>query len=268
MLLAFSFYRWRLRLVERRNRALQQEIDQRRKAEQERERLITELEARNAELERFTYTVSHDLKSPLVTIRGFLGLLKMDAEAGDQARLETDLAHIGRAAETMGRILDDLLELSRVGRVVHAVGRIELSELAGEAARMVASQATQLGAEITIAPDLPVVEGDRTRLLEVFVNLFENALKFRRVEESPRIEIGVRHQEPADVIFVRDNGVGIKARYQEKVFGLFERLQPEVDGTGIGLALVRRIVEFHGGRIWVESAGPGTGSTFCFTLGA
>ncbi len=232
----------------------------------ERERLITELEARNAELERFTYTVSHDLKSPLITIKGFLGLLGRDAAAGDAERLRHDIERIGAAADTMGSLLDELLELSRIGRVVNPSEEVDLAELAQEAARSVAGELAERRIEVDIAADLPTVTGDRLRLLEVLQNLLANAARFMGEQAAPRVEIGVRRAGGEAVITVRDNGIGIDPRYHERVFGLFERLDAHAEGTGIGLALVKRIVEFHGGRIWVESEGLGKGCTFCFTL--
>jgi signal transduction histidine kinase len=120
---------------------------------------------------------------------------------------------------------------------------------------------------VTVEPGMPVVRGDRVRLREMLQNLLENAVKFRDAERPLKLEIGVRGSGPGAVFFVRDNGMGIEPRYLEKVFGLFEQLDPSGAGTGIGLALVRRIVEFHGGRIWVESEGVGRGAVFRFTIG-
>ncbi len=242
------------------------DVSERKHAEQERENLISELEAKNAELERFSYTVSHDLKSPLVTIRGFLGLLERDAAAGDLKRMHRDAARIRAATEVMGRLLDELLELSRIGRQINPPEEVSLAELAREAADMVAGSLTERGVEVKISPALPPVFGDRARLLEVFQNLLENAVKYMGDEASPRVEIAMRNDGRTDVCCVRDNGMGIDPRYHEKVFGLFERLSIDQEGTGVGLALVKRIVEIHGGRIWVESEGRGTGSTFCFTV--
>jgi signal transduction histidine kinase len=126
------------------------------------------------------------------------------------------------------------------------------------------------GVQVAIAPDLPTVYGDRARLVEVVQNLVDNACKFMGDQAEPRIEIGQRGaQADADgkpVLFVRDNGIGIEPQYQDRVFGLFNKLDAHTEGTGVGLALVKRIVEVHGGRIWVESQGVGKGSTFCFTL--
>jgi len=256
----------RTAMLERTNLILRDEITERQRVEAERERLLAEQEARNAEMERFTYTVSHDLKSPLITIRGFLGLLEQDAIRGNVECMQTDIAYIHTAAATMQRLLDELLELSRIGRVVHPLTEIPLSALAHEAVTLVAGQIAARGVQVHIAPDLPVVVGDRPRLLEVLQNLVDNAVKFMGTQPTPQIEIGCRPEEKKTVYYVQDNGVGIDPQYHEKVFGLFERLEPESDGTGIGLALVKRIIEVHGGRIWVESAGQGCGSTFCFTL--
>ena len=256
----------RTAVLERTNLILRNEITERQRVEAERERLIAEQEAKNAEMERFTYTVSHDLKSPLITICGFLGLLEQDALRGNVERMQTDIAYIHMAATTMQRLLDELLELSRIGRVVHPLTEIPLSALAHEAVTLVGGQIAARGVQVHIAPDLPVVVGDRSRLLEVLQNLVDNAVKFMGTQPTPQIEIGCRQKEKETVYYVQDNGVGIDPRYHEKVFGLFERLESEGDGTGIGLALVKRIIEVHGGRIWVESAGQGCGSTFCFTL--
>jgi PAS domain S-box-containing protein len=251
---------------ERTNIILHNEIAERQRVEAERERLITELEARNAEMARFTYTVSHDLKSPLITIQGFLGLLEKDVLADDIERMRTDITYIRAAATTMQRLLNELLELSRIGRVVNPRTEVALSELAQEAVTLVSGQITARGVQVHIAPDLPVVMGERPRLLEVLQNLLDNAVKFMGAQPRPCVHFGVRRDAEETVCYVSDNGIGIAPRYHEKVFGLFERLDVSSDGTGIGLALVKRIIEVHGGRIWVESAGPGHGSTFCFTL--
>jgi signal transduction histidine kinase len=225
-----------------------------------------DLETRNAELERFTYTVSHDLKSPLVTIRGFLGLLKKDALAGDRARMEGDIEQIDNAAGSMSELLDDLLELSRIGRIVNPNEEISLEALSKQVVNLLKPQAEERSIQITIAPNLPSIYGDRLRLQEVLQNLIENAIKFCRDTANPHIEIGHRSENGQELCFVKDNGIGIEPQYHEKVFGLFERLDDSKEGTDIGLALVKRIVELHGGTVWVESKGAGKGTTFCFTL--
>jgi signal transduction histidine kinase len=247
-------------------RSLQGRVADLKKAQEEREALIAELENKNAELERFTYTVSHDLKSPLITIQGFLGYLERDALAGDREQIKHDIARIVNAAEKMRLLLDELLELSRIGRLMNPPVDVPLSELAHEAAGLVAGRIARRGVEVDIAPDLPTVHGDRIRLRELLENLIDNAVKFMGDQPHPRVEVGARREGEETVCFVRDNGIGIDPRYHDKVFGLFERLDQKVEGTGMGLAIARRIVEVHGGRIWVESEGAGRGSAFCFTL--
>ena len=225
-----------------------------------------DLAAKNAELERFTYTVSHDLKSPLVTVRGFAGLAGTDLAAGNLPRVRQDLGRIVAASDRMQRLLEDLLELSRVGRVVDASEDVALGPLAREAVELLRGPLDQKRVAVEIAPDLGVVRADRQRLLEVLQNLVENAAKFSSGVSAPRIEVGVRRDGSEPVFFVKDNGRGIEPRFLERVFALFEKLDAGADGTGVGLALVRRIVEAHGGRAWAESDGPGRGATFCFTL--
>jgi signal transduction histidine kinase len=222
--------------------------------------LIVELEAKNAELERFVYTVSHDLKSPLVTINGFLGYLQRDAMSGNMERMRTDLERITDATDKMQRLLNELLELSRIGRMMNPPEEAPFGEIVNEAVALVHGQIEARGVEVQIAPDL--------RLVEVVQNLLDNAVKFMGEQSHPRIEIGMRGADAhrAPVFYVRDNGVGIEPQYHEKVFGLFNKLDPHTDGTGVGLALVKRIVEVHGGRIWIESEGGGQGTTFCFII--
>ncbi len=256
----------RTRTMRFRNRLLKEQVAERKRAVEEQRRLIEELEMKNAEMERFTYTVSHDLKSPLVTIQGFAGYLERDVAAGDAVRMKRDVDKIVAAASRMHRLLDELLELSRVGRVVNRLTEVSFTDLAHEAAEAVAGQIDEGGVEIAIAPRMPIVVGDRVRLLEVLQNLIDNGVKFMGEQASPRIEIGSRRDGEETVFYVRDNGQGIDSAYHSKVFGLFERLDPQIDGTGIGLALVKRIVEVHRGRIWVESEGRGRGTTFYFTL--
>ena len=224
------------------------------------------LESQNAELERFTYTVSHDLKSPLITIRGFMGLLQNDVAAGDGKRVKSDLLQINSAVDQMERLLADLLNLSRLGLVAGPSEEIDLNELISEAVNLAQGQIEAAGIKTIIQSDLPKIYGDRTRLLEVFQNLIENAAKYMGDHPEPRIDIGFQNNGKIPLFQVSDNGMGIEPLYQEKIFNLFERLDSGSEGTGIGLALVKRIIEIHGGRIWVESKGLGKGSSFLFTL--
>jgi signal transduction histidine kinase len=170
------------------------------------------------------------------------------------------------ATDKMQNLLNDLLELSRVGRIGNDPEVIPFEELAREATEIVHGQIVERGITVHIHQNLPVVYGDRVRLLEVVQNLVDNASKFMGDQPEPRIEIGQEGEEDGKpIFFVRDNGIGISPEHHERVFGLFNKLDVKADGTGIGLALVRRIVEVHGGRIWVQSEA-GRGSTFYFTV--
>jgi PAS domain S-box-containing protein len=235
-----------------------------------RKNLITELENKNAELERFTYTVSHDLKSPLFTIRGFLGYLEQDALRGNHERLNADIQRISDATDKMHRLLNELLELSRIGRIKNESTFTPFEEVAREAAGLVAGHIMERGIAINIEEGMGRVHGDRPRLVEVMQNLLANAAKFMGSQEEPQVEIGQLgggDENHRYTFYVRDNGIGIAPEHYERIFGLFNKLDPRSEGTGIGLALVKRIIEVHGGRIWVESE-PGQGATFFFTLPA
>jgi PAS domain S-box-containing protein len=244
-----------------------QDVTERKQIEQERETLIRKLEIQNAELERFTYTVSHDLKAPLVTITGFLGFLEKDAQSGDHERLHSGIERISHAAKKMQALLNDLLELSRVGRLLNPPEDVPFLEIVNEAIERLRGRLDAIHAVVEIQRDLPMVRGDRTRLIEVVQNLVDNAAKYARPEERAQIQIGASgindHGYP--IFFVRDNGIGIEPQYHERIFGLFNKLDPNTEGTGIGLSLVKRIVETHNGHIWVESE-KGKGSTFRFSL--
>jgi PAS domain S-box-containing protein len=247
-------------------RVSNRDITEQKAIERQREALIRELEQKNAELERFTYTISHDLKSPLITIKGFAGLLEDDALKSDPLQLKKDVQRITVAADTMQELLTDVLELSRIGRVISPLEHTPFGVIVQEAINLLSLQLEERHVTVSIAPDLPVVKVDHARIREVMVNLIENAIKFFGDCPDPVIKIGVDNSGKIPVFFVQDNGIGIDPRYLERIFNLFEKLNISAQGTGVGLTIVRRIIEFHGGRIWAESEGVGRGTTFRFTL--
>ncbi len=237
-------------------------------AEATRSKLIEELSFKNAELERFTYTVSHDLKSPLITIKGFAGMLQDAHDAGDYSTFSSDLQRVTAAADKMTRLLDEVLALSRVGRVVNPTEDIDLHALALSVVESLAGPLTQRGVRVIVEEPMPMLRGDRVRLFEVLQNLIENAAKFMGGQRRPEVKVSAVQDGDCVRLSVVDNGIGLTEAYKDRIFALFEQLDPTHPGTGVGLALVKRIVEAHGGKVWVESPGDGLGASFFVLLPA
>jgi signal transduction histidine kinase len=240
-------------------------VEKLRKEMAEREKKEREVEEKNSELERFTYTVSHDLKSPLVTIKTFLGYLEQDMRDSNEPQVAQDIGYMHTAADKMGQLLEELLEMSRIGRVVNPPVNVTFHELAKDALDAVAGSISERGVEVRVDEEEISLYGDRRRLVEIWQNLIENSVKYMGDRDFPLIEVGVERDGEATIFFVRDNGIGIDPRYKEKIFGLFEKLDPKSEGSGLGLALVKRIVALYHGSIRVESE-PGKGACFRFTL--
>ncbi|QDU69374.1 ATP-binding protein [Engelhardtia mirabilis] len=226
-----------------------------------------EVRHRSRELESIIHAISHDLKSPLVTCRGFVGLAREGLDAGDIEGAKVDLSRVDKAAERMGRIIDDLLVMSRIGRVGFVKEPLDLAELFREAAEVLAPRAKARGATIEFDTSAPLVLGDRPSISRALENLVANALQYGCVEPGGKVEIGVERGTSELRIFVRDDGPGIDARFHKRIFKLFARLEGDESGTGVGLASVERVAQVHGGRAWVESS-PGEGATFWISLPA
>jgi len=231
-----------------------------------RRRIEEQLAQSNSELERFSYSVSHDLRAPLRAINGYAQAVLEDYAAALDAEGQRFLGIIRDSAKRGGELIDALLNFSRLGRQPLAVEPVDLTELArsviDELRRSAGPEAID-----TIVDPLPATRGDRTLLRQVLANLIGNAFKFSRGRPHPQIEVGARREGQAVVYFVRDNGVGFDIRYSDKLFGVFQRLHrpDEFEGTGVGLALAQRIIQRHGGRIWADGRVDG-GATFFFTL--
>ena len=244
-------------------------ITERKKAEEElrqnRNHLEERVRERTSEMERFIYTISHDLRSPLVTVSGFLGLLKEDLESGDSQCAVNDLITISEAITKMDCLLLDTLELSRIGRVANPPEEVPFGQIVQEALRQTEERIKSLDVAVYVAGDMPKVLVDVPRIEEVLVNLIENSVKYMGDQVSPKIDIGSRNDGEETVFFVKDNGMGIDGEEHEKVFGLFYKVDRKSEGTGVGLAIVKRIIEVHGGKIWIESE-LGEGCMVCFTL--
>lgn len=232
----------------------------------DRQGFIEELESKNTELERFTYTVSHDLKSPLVTITGFLGYAEKDARAGRFDSFEKDMERIHQAVTKMRVLLNDLLELSRIGRVMNEPVEVSFGEIVRDTLAILEGPIKAARVSVEFVDEGHRIHGDRVRLMEVVQNLVDNAVKFMGSQAYPQIRIGsISDDQNHPIFFVKDNGIGIDPQYRERIFGLFNKLDANTQGSGIGLAIVKRIIEVHGGKIWIESQ-LGRGTTFYFSL--
>jgi light-regulated signal transduction histidine kinase (bacteriophytochrome) len=229
------------------------------------ERTNRELVVLNAELDDFTHMASHDLQEPLRTLVAFSGLLSKDLGHLLPPRAEQDLGFITDAAKRMQTLIQDLLALSRAGRIAKKREKVILDECADRALEVLAIRVKETGAEVT-RDELPDVWGDAMMLTQLYQNLIGNALKFRG-GQRPIIRLTVAERDGDQIFGVKDNGIGIEPKYAPQIFQPFRRLhgRAEYEGSGIGLAICRKIVERHGGNIWVESE-PGKGAHFRFTI--
>ncbi len=258
---------------------LELEVVERKRAEEVIRRLNSDLEGRvakrtaelvtiNEELESFTYSVSHDLRAPLRHVDGYAQIL--EEEYGPQMPPDAQklTKKIRKGSQNMGRLVDDLLNLSHVGKTELTLQRVALNPLVDEALAEIKLESANRQIEWEIG-QLPSVECDPGLIKLVFANLLANAVKYSRPREQAQIEVGETKRNGENAIYVRDNGVGFNMKYSNKLFGVFQRLHraEEFEGTGVGLATVARIIRKHGGRIWAE-AEVNKGATFFFTLGS
>jgi two-component system, sensor histidine kinase and response regulator len=236
------------------------------RAQEALQQLNAKLEAANHELEAFSYSVSHDLQAPLRHIDGFVGLLGRSLADRLEAKDQRYLTTIGESARRMSQLINDLLNFSRMGRATMSLADVNLNDVLQETIRSSETETTGRRIVWKLEP-LPTVRADLALMRQVVINLVSNAIKYTRTREVAEISVGWQAGSIETIFFVRDNGVGFDMRYADKLFGVFQRLHSatEFEGTGIGLANVRRIVARHGGRTWAESQ-PGAGATFYFSL--
>ncbi|HEY4329870.1 MAG TPA: HAMP domain-containing sensor histidine kinase [Phycisphaerae bacterium] len=255
---------------------LQREIFQRRRTEAELRQVHAQLEgvieqrtmelaSKNEEMEQFLNTVSHDLKSPVVTCLGLTRMMRDDIEAGHIAESKDCIDRIDRSVNRMRQLIDDLLNLSRIGKVSFDVVDIPMASLMSSIADELRPRLEQAGVVLQIDDNLPIIRGDAHWLTEVFENLVINALKYGCDNPHPRIVVGASDSPDEHRLFVCDNGRGIDPAQHLHIFEPFRRLRSEKEGSGMGLAIVARIVKMHGGRAWVESQ-VGAGATFWVSL--
>jgi signal transduction histidine kinase len=250
------------------------DISEQRKAQQAIQQLnealsahARELTAANQELREFSYSISHDLRAPLRAINGFAQIIdrRYRAELNEETRHYLD--NILEAGNRMDQLIDDLLAYSRLGRTITQMEQVDVGLVLNRAAETFTTRIQELGAELKLPEETSHIQGDRSLLERVFVNLFDNALKYQRPELPPRIEVAVRVEGDSAVVSVQDNGIGIPKEHQEEIFDVFHRLHPPeaYPGTGIGLAIIRKSLQLMQGTVSIDST-PGQGSVFHIKL--
>jgi signal transduction histidine kinase len=213
-----------------------------------------ELKKKNDELDAFAYTITHDLRAPLITIRNFLGYLEPDAREHPKKQFREDFQRVNRAAAKLDSLLQGLLELSRIGRTDSERQSISSRSEVERVKETLAGDISEAGIRVEVEKHLPNLHANQTRIYQLFQNLMQNAIRYRDPQEKdPYVRFGLITEQAERIFFVRDNGVGIDAVSREKVFEIFTRLRKTGDGAGIGLSIVRKIVELYGGRIWIVS---------------
>ena len=240
------------RELNRKNRALQQ--------------TQSKLQSKNAEIEEFASIVAHDFNGPLITISAFIDQIEQNLTLGNSDKIESDLAYIKGAAIRLGQLLTALRHITGVSRADNLPEKIRFADLIATCLTTLAGPLQQQGVDVNVMDTPLELMGDPLQLGQLWQNLIENAVKYMGDQPHPRIDVGIDEGAQPPVFFVRDNGIGIKPEHAERVFQLFAQLNRNNPGSGLGLALVKKIVERYQGKIWVESEGYGMGSCFRFTL--
>jgi light-regulated signal transduction histidine kinase (bacteriophytochrome) len=241
-------------------------ITARKRAEEALQQTATELARSNKDLEQFAYVASHDLQEPLRMVTGYMQLLTERYRGQLDARADKYIAYAADGAARMSGLIRDLLAYSRVNTRGEPLCPTSCEDVLNDAMKDLGSAIRESGAAVTHDP-LPVIAGDKSQLRQLFQNLLGNAVKFRVPDRPPQIHVAVREEEGQWLFSVRDNGIGFEQQYEDKLFLIFQRLnsRSEYPGTGIGLAICKRIVERHGGRIWATGM-PDQGAVFYFTI--
>ena len=246
-------------------RAIFRNINERKRAQEVQERLSQQLQAKVRELEAFSYGVAHDLKSPLISIEGFSRLLRDDVQNQETERVQEDIRLIESAVKKMTQFINVSLEYSRAGSLVNPSANVSFGRIAKKVITELGEQLRSVGATVSLADTFPKIFVDKMRISEVLTNLIQNSIKYRDEKRSLNIDIGYQLSGNDVVLYVRDNGIGIVASEAEEVFELFYKGTTDREGSGAGLAIVKRIIEAHAGKVWVEGE-VGNGTTIYFTL--
>ncbi len=241
-------------------------VEQKKEELEEQKRLLEEA---NKELDSFVYTASHDLRAPLRGISSFASFLQEDYKDKLDKEGQDYLREIREGANRMNELIEDLLTLSRISRIRNPYEDVNINELVDSILKRIEYDIQASNVDLKVQPDMPIVRCDRIKMGEVFLNLINNAIKFssKNNKENPKVEVGYIDEDKFYKFYVKDNGIGIDPKYRDQIFGIFKRLHnaKEYEGTGAGLSIVKRVVDDHGGSIWVESE-LGKGATFYFTI--
>lgn len=228
--------------------------------------MVDDLEQKNVELEGFIYSLSHDLKTPVVTMTSLMGLIRSYQDKHEFEQAATYLDKAEQAGQNMQVLLNDVLELARVGRVEAPFTNLSIASVITQALEISTDRLANVSVEIEVSSPLPLVHADAISLDQVLGNLLDNCIQYASSERENKIIIGAELQDEQVLVSIEDNGIGIEEQYAERVFNLFEQLNPKRDGVGIGLTFARRIIENHQGSIWIEPATKLQGARCCFTL--
>ncbi|MEM1408516.1 MAG: ATP-binding protein, partial [Bacteroidota bacterium] len=266
----YSVYLIRIRNLEKRQIELEDQINDRTKELQYKQKRLMEtadeLSTRNEEIQRFTFAVSHDLKSPLNTIKGITGLIAMEGGYEDTSATKKYLELIETSCNTMGNLITDITEIARIGKIENNIETLNTYEIVESASTLVFGRLKDRNVELKVSGDLPSIAGDKNRMIQVFENLIDNAVKYMGEQETPVIEIGVKVDKDLNHFFVKDNGSGMEENSLKHLFAPFMRFNDSVEGTGLGLYMISQIIQSHEGHITAFSGGLGKGSTFTISL--
>lgn len=235
--------------------------------EEQLKKALGELKKRNQELDEYTYTVSHELKTPLIAIQGFSAILYKKCKSKLNKNMVQYLKRISQAGERLERMVSDLLKLSRAGRKTGKFNKVDINSVVETSLKHFESSIIENHIDVKLTPEFPTVYCDRSRIIEVFDNLIANAVRFAGSQEKPKIKIGWKKQKDQYQFWVEDNGVGIIEEDKKKIFKVFVQgsLVSSEEGTGVGLSIAKKVIESHGGKIWVKSE-LGSGAAFYFTI--
>nr|WP_299342541.1 sensor histidine kinase [Allomuricauda sp.] len=270
LLIVYLLYRLRINNFKKYQKKLERQIDERTKELQRKQKKLMEaadeLSLKNEEIQRFAFAVSHDLKSPLNSIKGIASLIPMELDMTDMPDMQEYVKYIDETCDTMNNLITDITEIAKLGKIENKNELLQTNEMVDLARGLVYGRLTERKAKLYVEKNLPDIFGDRNRIIQVFENLIDNAIKYMGTQKDPVVRVESRTLENENQFLVIDNGSGLDNNAMEKLFTPFERFDGSVEGSGLGLYMVKKIIESHNGSITAQSEGTGKGSTFIVSL--